>query len=78
MKPTIANVLWDVAKKKGIIDADFYLADILSEHNVTLKEKLFVLLRKDHYELDRKIDDTGLFDSKKAEFKDNQKAHTQF
>ena len=78
VKPTIANVLWDVAKKKGIIDADFYLADILSEHNVTLKEKLFVLLRKDHYELDRKIDDTGLFDSKKAEFKDNQKAHTQF
>ena len=78
VKPTIANVNWDTAKKKGIIDADFYLADILSEHNVTLREKLYVLLRKDYYELDRKIDDTGFFNSKKAEFTDGQKAHTQF
>ncbi len=78
VKPTIANVNWDVAKKKGIIDADFYLADILSEHNITLKEKLFVLLRKDHYELDRRIDVTGFFDSKRAIFSDEQKAHTQF
>ena len=78
VKPTIANVNWDVAKKKGILDADFYLADILSEHNVTLKEKLFVLLRKDHYELDRKIDDSGFIDSKRADFTDEQKAHIQF
>ncbi len=78
VKPTIANVNWEVAKKKGILDADFYLADILSEHNVTLKEKLFVLLRKDHYELDRKIDITGFYDSKRANFNDDQKAHTQF
>ena len=78
VKPTIANVNWETAKKKGIIDADFYLADILSEHNVTLREKLYVLLRKDYYELDRKIDDTGFFNSKKAEFNDGQKAHTQF
>lgn len=76
--PTIANVKWEMAKKKGIIEADFYLADILSERNITLREKLFVLLKKDHYELDRKIDDTGFFDSKKAEFKDKQKAHIQF
>ena len=78
VKPTIANVNWETAKKKGIIDADFYLADILSEHNVTIREKLYVLLRKDYYELDRKIDDTGFFNSKKAEFNDGQKAHTQF
>ena len=78
VKPTIANVNWETAKRKGIIDADFYLADILSEHNVTLREKLYVLLRKDYYELDRKIDDTGFFNSKKAEFNDGQKAHTQF
>ncbi len=78
VKPTIANVNWETAKKKGIIDADFYLADILSEHNVTLREKLYVLLRKNYYELDRKIDDTGFFNSKKAEFTDNQKAHNQF
>ncbi len=77
VKPTI-GVDWDKAKQKGILDAYFYLADILSEHNITLKEKLFVLLRKNYYELDRKIDDMGMFDSKKAQFNDNQVAHTQF
>ena len=77
VKPTI-GVDWEIAKKQGIIDADFYLADILSEHNITLREKLFVLLRKDHYELDRKWDESGLFDSKKADFSDSQKAHIQF
>lgn len=77
VKPSIA-VNWESAKKQGIIDADFYLADILSEHNVTLRNSLFVLLRTNFYELDRKIDETGLWDSKKAEFNDNQVAHKQF
>lgn len=43
VKPTIA-VNWDLAKKSGIIDGDFYLADLLSQENNTLKEKLFVLI----------------------------------
>lgn len=77
VKPTIA-VNWDVAKRKGIIAADFYLADILSEHNSTLRDKLYAVLRKDHYELDRQFDDSGFFNSKTAEFKDKQKAHIQF
>ncbi len=77
VKPTIA-VNWDIAKKNGIIDGDFYLADLLSEDNVTLKDKLFVLLKKDHYELDRKIDESGLFVSKTTNFIDGQKAHNQF
>lgn len=78
VKPTIGMVNWEKAKSNGIIDADFYLADILSEHNITLKEKLYVLLRQDHYELDRRTDDMGLFDSKKAQFTDEQVAHQQF
>lgn len=77
VKPSIA-VDWELAKKQGIIDADFYLADILSEHNVSLREKLYVLLRKNYYELDRRIDATGFLDSKKACFNDKQVAHTQF
>lgn len=77
VKPTIA-VNWDAAKKNGIIDGDFYLADLLSEDNNTLKEKLFVLLRHDHYELDRKIDEAGMFSSKRTDFTDNQTGHTQF
>lgn len=43
VKPTI-NGNWDKLKEAGIIDADFYLADLLSANNTTLKEKLFVLL----------------------------------
>ena len=77
VKPTIA-VNWDIVKKAGIIDGDFYLADVLSRDNESLKEKLFVLLKKEHYELDRKLNDSGLFSSSTTAFTDNQKAHTQF
>ena len=77
VKSTIA-VNWDIAKKSGIIDGDFYLADLLSHENETLKDKLYVLLKKNHYELDRKLNEMGLFNSSTANFSDNQKAHTQF
>lgn len=72
------SVDWDRAKSFGIIDADFYLADLLSENNLTLKEKLYVILKTDHYELDRKIDDMGLASSKEAYFYDKQKSHNEF
>ena len=75
--PTIA-VNWEIAKRNGIIPADFYLADILSEHNVTLREKLYAVLRQDHYEVNRHISETGMFRSDTAEFKDKQKAHNRF
>jgi len=77
VKPTIA-VNWEVTKQRGIIDGDFYLADLLSADNLTIKDKLFVLLKKNHYELDRRLDETGMFTSKRADFTDNQVAHTQF
>lgn len=77
VKPTI-SVNWDIAKKSGIIDGDFYLADLLSSENNTLKEKLFVLLKQDHYILDRNLDEAGMFSSKRTEFLDKQVAHTQF
>ena len=77
VKPSIgAN--WETAKKHGIIDGDFYLADLLSNENQTLKEKLYVLLKGDYYELDKKLDDMGMFSSKRTNFYDNQKAHNQF
>lgn len=77
VKPTIA-VNWDAAKKTGIIDGDFYLADLLSQDNVSIKEKLFVLLERDHYILDRKINDAGFFTSSRTDFLDKQIAHTKF
>ena len=77
VKPTI-SVNWDIAKENGIIDGDFYLADLLSKENVTLKQKLFVLLKTNYYELDRRLDPSGMFSSKRTDFSDKQVAHTQF
>jgi len=77
VKPTIA-IDWKIAQKNGIIDADFYLADLLSKENHTLRDKLYVLLKKESYELDRKIDEMGLFSPKRASFIDKQKAHSTF
>ena len=77
VQPSIA-VDWALLKKQGIIDGDFFLADLLSEHNQTLKEALYVLLQDNRYVLDRKIDSRGLFTSSEVFFKDKQRAHTQF
>ncbi len=77
VKPSII-MNWEIAKQKGLIDADFYLADLLSRDNESLKEKLFVLLKKDIYELGRKLNDMGMFDITYTKFNDKQVAHTQF
>jgi len=77
VKPTI-DINWEVAKKHQIIDADFYFADLLSRNNLSIKEKLNVLLKSDRYELDRKIDEMGLFSSRTTGFTDKQKAHHTF
>ena len=77
VKPSI-DIDWDKAKNKGIIDGDFYLADLLSQENVTLKDKLFVLLKKANYEIDRQLDDMGLYTSKTVEFKDGGLSHKHF
>ncbi|HEC1775559.1 TPA: hypothetical protein R1726_001507, partial [Campylobacter lari] len=72
------SIDWDLAKKNGIIDADFYLADLLSNENQTIVEKLFAILKKDHYEFNTKKTDLGSIATEKTGFKDNQKAHKDF
>jgi hypothetical protein len=76
VQPAIC-VEWEKAKTKNIISADFYLADLLSSDNETLRDTLYVLLRKDRYEYAKTIDD-GMFQMKYAEFKDKGAAHKQF
>ena len=78
VKPTIQISDWEKAKKLGILDGDFYLADLLSHDNKTLKDKLYVMLCSGHYELDRKISPIGTLEFMQTGFIDNQKAHTQF
>lgn len=77
VKPTI-SANWEIAKTKGVIDGDFYLADLLSYDNITLKEKLFVVLNSTKYELNRHLDEWGAFTSSSVQFNDGQKAHNQF
>jgi len=77
VQPTIA-VAWEKAKSKNIIDGDFYLADLISDENQTLKDKLFVLLKGTYYIFDRILDETEFETLKQAYFKDNGQAHTQF
>ena len=77
VKPTIA-ANWDMVKKSGLIDGDFYLADLLSDENQTIVEKLFVLLRSNRYIANRHINDVGLFTESSVYFTDSQKAHNRF
>lgn len=77
VKSTVV-VDWDAAKNEGVFDSDFYLADLLSKDNSSIKEKLQVLLEKTHYTLGRKKNELGLFTSSRADFNDGQKAHKKF
>ncbi|MDR1764290.1 MAG: hypothetical protein LBR64_10155 [Dysgonamonadaceae bacterium] len=77
VKPTI-NIEWDRVKPNGIVDGAFYLADLISDKNTTLLEKLNVVLKSTHYVANRRIDTFGMFASNTIDFTDKQQAHTQF
>jgi len=77
VQPSI-DVDWASLKKLSIIDGDFFLADLLSEKNQTIKDALFVLLNDNRYSLNRRKNVNGLFDESTVFFKDRQKAHAQF
>ena len=77
VKPTI-SVDWEKANKAGIISADFFLADLLSSENESLKDSLYVVLKKTKYELAKKIDDLGFETSMSVGFNDKQKAYKEF
>ncbi len=49
VKPSINFTAWEAARKSGIIDADFFLADLLSEKDNTLTASLNILLKSDRY-----------------------------
>ena len=77
VRKTIA-IDWSAVKKSGIIDGDFFLADLLSKENYTLKDKLFVILMNNQYKFDKKFDDAGFSLYKEVGFNDSQKAHKEF
>lgn len=77
VKPSI-KVDWELLKQNNVIDADFYLADLLSDKDMSLRESLSVLLKREHYEFGKFKSSLGLETVTKVNFKDNQKAHHQF
>ncbi|GAA7993190.1 hypothetical protein HpCS18_14120 [Helicobacter pylori] len=80
VKPTI-KIDWDLAKAEGILDADYYLADLLSDGDKTIIEKLQTILRSSHYELkwgSNTLNKLGLEGITKVDFIDGQQAHKEF
>lgn len=77
VKPSI-NVDWAKVNKNGIISADFFLADLLSDGDKSIKDNLFVVLKRTKYELAKKLDENGFLSYSTVEFKDKQKAYKEF
>ncbi|GAA9047409.1 hypothetical protein Taitung23_14470 [Helicobacter pylori] len=77
VKPTI-DIDWEVAKTKGILDADYYLADLLSDGDKTIIEKLQTILSSNYYKLKRGVNELGKIDFMEIGFTDGQQAHKEF
>ncbi|MBI1561841.1 hypothetical protein IZT76_06265 [Helicobacter pylori] len=77
VKPTI-DIDWEVAKTKGILDADYYLADLLSDGDKTIIKKLQTILSSSYYKLKRGVNELGKIDFMEIGFTDGQQAHKEF
>ena len=79
VKDTIA-VDWQLMQKAGVLDCDFFLADLMSKDGMTIKDKLKVVLEKTKYKVLVKVDVGGIFGDayQEFQFKDGQKAYNQF
>ncbi len=67
-----------MAKTKGILDADYYLADLLSDGDKTIIEKLQTILSSSYYKLKRGVNELGKIDFMEVGFTDGQQAHKEF
>lgn len=79
VKNSIA-VDWQALQKAGILDCDFFLADLMSKDGMSIKDKLKVVLEKTKYKVLVKADLGGFFGDafKEFTFKDGQVAYNQF
>ncbi len=77
VKPSI-SIEWQQARKQGILDADFYLADLLSESNETILESLNTILKVNHYKFNKKLNNFGAFNFDETSFNDKQKPTKPF
>ncbi|MBP5787416.1 MAG: hypothetical protein J6Y19_06345 [Kiritimatiellae bacterium] len=78
VKPSINFLSWEAAKKSGIIDADFFLADLLSDKDSTLPASLNILLQSDTYRQVVGKNKLGQVLFTEIGFTDGQKAYHDF
>ena len=76
VKPTLQANWEEMKKKYNVIDADFYLADLLSSEDTTITERLRIILQGDHYRVRHIIGNDEFF--KEVWFSDNQEKYHLF
>ena len=67
---------WGELKDSGVLDCDFYRADIMSSDGYSITEKLKIILEKDNYKLKESI--KGRLFSTTIDFTDGGTAYRQF
>jgi hypothetical protein len=78
VKPSIniSKSEWAEFKQKGILDCDFYRADMMSLDGNTITEKLKIVLKNDNYKFQENI--SGRLFTSDIGFTDNGEAYTRF
>jgi hypothetical protein len=72
----ISKTLWAEFRQKGILDCDFYRADIMSSDGNTITEKLKIVLKNDKYKFQENL--SGMLFTADIDFTDNGDAYTRF
>ncbi|MHB9294484.1 hypothetical protein PilKf_00204 [Pillotina sp. SPG140] len=67
---------WIEFKQKGILDCDFYRADVMSEGGNTITEKLKIILKNDNYKFQENI--SGRLFTSDIDFTDGGVAYSRF
>ncbi|GMO62418.1 MAG: hypothetical protein Ta2A_09010 [Treponemataceae bacterium] len=72
----IPKTEWTEFKQKGILDCDFYRADVMSDGGNTITEKLKIVLKNDNYKFQENI--SGRLFSADIGFADGGAAYSRF
>lgn len=77
VRPSI-NIDWDRAKRLGILDGDFYLADLLVSEGETMRDQLNVVLKQTIYQMNRRANEFLGMSFDTVEFSDGQATYNAF
>ena len=70
---------WKVLEKQGVLDCDFFLADLMSVDDMSIRDRLKVVLEKTKYKILQKMDFDGMFNTfTEIPFRDKMVAYRQF